>query len=583
MPNTQVKLDNTITEVRSKQNLSFNWLGSADFGRIVPFHWQELIGTDKVETLKPSIEMQMLPIASPTFGRMDLYVHYFFVPTRLIFKDFRDFSTKTGEGAYATPPYMEPIDFINYYANAGLSDSNYPDSSSTPAEDMPSPRPLFKHWTSFGLPDFFVNTSPAIPFAQVANDKISTLPFRAYNQVWWDFFRDPELVPDSNKSLYLKNTGGRDFSTAYGVTQDIIYIPRQRTIKDAWISELFATNGLSPVDEYTGDRSLNNNNIVTSRDGLHSQTHRKIEALTRMAERMSLSGKRQIDQLFTQFGIKPEYDKLQMCQYIGGAKQSVLVSDITSTANTSGLDGFGTGVGINGSPLGAKAGSGYCTFDELNIDFTATEPGYLLGVFSVMPKLHFVQGLGKEWFRNDRNDFFRRELEHVGQIAVPRKEVGYSAYEHDIATGGGSQADPPKYDIEDNDKTFAFTQPYYEYKRKCDVIAGDFLYYHDDDSNDDADYNINDLAYMQSMGLYVNYPKNRDYTPENMLLPSNKMNRIFYYQGGSLWDDVDDHFHLNIYVQCIINRPMDGYAIPTLETTQVPHAATTPIANSTML
>ena len=72
MANTQTKLDNTITEVRSKQNLSFNWLGSADFGRIVPFHWQELIGTDKVETLKPSIEMQMLPIASPTFGRMNL-------------------------------------------------------------------------------------------------------------------------------------------------------------------------------------------------------------------------------------------------------------------------------------------------------------------------------------------------------------------------------------------------------------------------------------------------------------------------------------------------------------------------------
>ena len=70
-------LDNSVNGVRSKQNLSCNWTGSADFGRLIPIHWEELLQGDHVITCKPRIEMQLLPLASPTFGKIDLYCHYF--------------------------------------------------------------------------------------------------------------------------------------------------------------------------------------------------------------------------------------------------------------------------------------------------------------------------------------------------------------------------------------------------------------------------------------------------------------------------------------------------------------------------
>ena len=107
-------VDNKQQAVHSNHNMSFNWLGSTDFGRITPFHWQEILGKgDKVTKLTPHIEMQMLPIASPTFGKMDLYVHYFFVPSRLLWSDFYDFYSKSGVGQNGVPPYWTRADFYN--------------------------------------------------------------------------------------------------------------------------------------------------------------------------------------------------------------------------------------------------------------------------------------------------------------------------------------------------------------------------------------------------------------------------------------------------------------------------------------
>ncbi|MBO5887142.1 MAG: hypothetical protein J6Q60_03865 [Bacteroidaceae bacterium] len=583
MANQQTKIDNSLTEVRSNHNLSFNWLGSADYGRIVPFHWQELVATDHVKTLKPRIEMQMLPIASPSFGKMSIYVHYFAVPIRLLWNEAYDFFSQTGKGKNAIPPYWTGEDF--------QVASDYGDNGSLDEWETGiwlGSRGLYKHWTSFGLPPFWRGSN--LPNGQQGyygigeNDKISLLPFRAYNQVWWDFYRDPELVPDDNIDFHIRRTSGREKNYNESgsnviMEKENIYVPRVRSIKDVWFSQLFASNGTTPYNIYLGDRTLSNSGtsaqpIITSEDGEHARNHRRAEALTRMAERLSLSGKRQIDMLYTQYGVKPQFSKLNMAQYIGGGKSDVLITDITSSADTALPE-----AGLDGKPLGSKAGQGYCQLSDIDIDFTASEPTILLGVFSIMPKVHFVQGLGKEWYRNTLTDFFKRELEHIGQVAVPKKEVGVNYFGFDVTPSAGTEQ-RPYYSVENNDKTFAFTQPYYEYKRKCDVLAGDFMYYHTKTSLTDDNP---DIAYMQSMNLFVDYPDDREFTAENMQLPAAALNKLFFYQGGSVWDNVDDHFHVDIDVECIINRPMDGYAIPTLETTENPHASTAPIGNSVQL
>lgn len=574
-------IDNSFTEVRSKQNTSCNWTGSADFGRLVPFHIEELVPTDKVVTCRPRIEMQMLPLASPTFGKMDLYVHYFFVPTRLLWSSFKDFISGTGPNKNATAPYITLYDLAEEYHEASTDGIR---------------RAYFKHWTSLGLPGFFTDFDEYGDDELAANlTRISKLPFRAYQQIWWDFFRDPEVLRDDSKDHYIDTSDG-GHSVSVQLAKQCLY-PRSRTLKDNWIANLFAQSGLessslgiplatSPLNpgiaatstQYLKANAATNQVGTTANTSFVSGTNniigelkepelRKLEALTRLAERLSLGGKREIEALFARYGVKPTYDKLQMCQYVGGSKSTVLVSDITATADTSTTSDGQTYP--SGTPLGAKAGSGYCAMNDLNIEFTASEHGYLVGIFSVMPHVHFIQGLDKKFFRNVREDWFQKPLERVGQIAVSKKEVGFGSFY--------------KSDRANDDKTFAFTQPYYEYKMGRDILAADMLQYHYTDQPQAGDEQPQQIQFMQSMSMYVDYIYDRAFTLDNLRIDHYDFNKIFYYLGGSLFTDVDDHFMLCIDKEVIKDSPMDGYAVPTLETTADPHKASGSVGGDVVL
>lgn len=571
---TQPIIDNSLNSPKSKHNLSCNWTGSADFGRLVPIQVTEMINGEEI-SVRPKIEMQMLPLASPTFGKLDLYVHYFYVPSRLCWKDFDDFISQTGSEKNAVPPFINLGDFISTY-------STYEDSK----------RGLYKHWTSLGLPPFFVsddyynvNDSP-----EALTKKISALPFRAYTRIWWDFYRDPEVLRDDMQSYYIKTDAGR-------VLDSQQLLPRQRSLKDCWIANLFAQSGLenslmgidianSSLNPALRSSSYNSLKVIGSKVGASNGSTlpsnatevigqfgepelRKMEALTRLAERMSLAGKRQIEALFARYGVKPTFQKLSMAQYVGGGKATVLVSDITSSADTVVAPSSDAGY-AKGSPLGAKAGSGYAALQNLRIKYNATEHGYLIGILSVMPHIHFVQGLGKEWFRNSFEDFFQKSLERTGQVAVPKIEVGMSY-------------DRNHYPVENDDETFAFDQPYYERKRGRDILAGDMMYYHMTDSPQAGDENPQQIQYLQSMSMYVDYPLNRIFNADNLLVDKYDFNKIFYYLGGSMFTDTDDHFHLSIDKEVTLISPMDGYAIPTLETTAEPHKASANVGKDTVL
>lgn len=552
-------IDNSLTGVRSQHVTSCNWTGSADFGRLVPFHVEELDPTVHVKSCRPHIELQMLPLASPTFGKLDLYVHYFFVPTRLLWEGANDYFSRQGPNKNATPPYITPYDLAHFYAQEANAQRGY-----------------FKHWTSLGLPSFFVNPKFNVQNEENTKYHLTLLKFRAYQQIWWDFYRDPELLRDDAKFNYLTRSSGRwlPTGTISGLAQQRSLMPRARLIKDSWICNLFAQTGISPVDipfAYYNPVDPDNPSlpVVNSAEETSLQL-RKIEALTRLSERLSLGGKRAIDAMFAAYGVKPNFMKMEMCQYVGGAKSTVLISDITSSADTVVSVGGDSIRGQQGLPLGSKAGSGYSSMHDLNIDFTANEHGYLVGIFSVMPHIHFVQGLNKSWFRNNIEDFFMKSLERTGQVAVSKKEVGYDF---------GSIS----YERRNDDFTFAFTQPYYENKNGYDIVAGDFLKYLDASGSDADDNATQQIQYMQSMSLYLPYPHDREFSSENLAADKKSANKIFYYLGGSLFGDVDDHFHVNIDKEVVKDTPYDGYAVPTLETTQDPHKSSSSIGSDTVL
>lgn len=562
------KIDNAAKTARSKQNLSCNWTGSADFGRLIPIHWEELVEGDHVIKCRPRIEMQLLPLAAPTFGKIVLYCHYFVVPLRLCWQSFYDVWSQTGVNKNNPFPHFTPKDLAVRYNNDLQQDA--------------FKRAAFKHWTSLGLNPFFT-----LPVASQTDNEtpIWFMPFEAYNQIWWDFYRDPEVIRDESKMDYLytgewnnNDWNAQDFVNRY-------MLPHVRSIKNNWISDLFASNGdllnpntgesIFPVGSKFPYKNVEGEQSNLSLGGLANggadtdlgttfpaletaRMNRLFEALNRLSERLSLSGKRQIEALFARYGVKPKWSEMNMCRYVGGAKQEVIVDNIISHADT------------NGEPLGAKAGTGYCALDSLNIKCSVDEPSILMGIVSVMPHIHYVQGLSKKWQRSQLTDMFQDSLQYVGQVAVSKREVAMKYR--------SNQSYVPGTDAE----TFAFSDPYYEYKMGLDTLAGDFMTYHGVELPTDPQAK-KDVLYMQSMEQYIDFPYNRLFNLDNLLIDGDQYNKIFKYLGGSVFEDVDDHFHLSIEKDVIIDRPMEGYAIPTLETTKDPHKETTTLSQDTIL
>ena len=208
---------------RSTHDLGYQFIGSSDFGRITPFFCKELIPTDHF-SIRTSAFVRMLPLVVPTFGQADLQIHFAFVPSRMLCDGFNDILTGKGKYSSSKLPYADANSF-KLLANSfsGTADAL---TGHSPKHDF------FCQLSGFGLPNpqYFTSDMPSI----------SLLPFRAYQRFWWDFFRDPELIPDSDIDNYLTTTPGSD-TLVFQRTEK--YMTRYRTFRSTWLSSLYRNSG----------------------------------------------------------------------------------------------------------------------------------------------------------------------------------------------------------------------------------------------------------------------------------------------------------------------------------------------------
>ncbi len=565
---------------RSTHDLGYQFIGSADFGRITPFFCKELIPTDHF-SIRTSAFVRMLPLVVPTFGQADLQVHFAFVPSRMLCDGFNDILTGKGKYASSKLPSFPAVGFKTL--SMGFSDAADPLTGHSPKHDF------YCQLTGFGLPN------PQYLNAKCPN--ISSLPFRAYQRFWWDFFRDPELVPDSEIDNYLLTSAGVDSAT---LTRQKYYATRYRTFRSTWLSSLYKQSGAEDTQTEIQNMQLRLRAHVSELGGLlQAQTsddqsgawvvpefqdlsqivltstglfqgnqaelayygamqsvsargQRVAEACTRLRERCNAAQKRVIDQIEAIYGKISQWLILNRVQYLGGSSTPIQISDVTSTADTFGTD--------TGASLGAQAGKGIAASRGDKIEYTADEHGYIIGVYSIMPRQNFCQGIPKEFVRNVASDIFTKDFEHLGFMPVQNVEV-YVPETKDFAAD---------YSV---NGVFGFTEPYYEYKRSIDILQGDMRGMTMTDINSGGVYASYNLYRLINAGL--DSGSAIDFNQAFFSVGNLQFNRIFEFGGSQSANQ--DHFFVNFDVKCTANRPMDGFAVPTLDTQEQPHAKTTTI------
>lgn len=416
---------------RSKFNLSYTKLFSCDMGELVPCGLTEVLPGDSVQGSTSAL-VRCAPMLAPVMHPVHVRFHHWFVPHRLVWDDWEDFITGGPDGLNAS---VFPTITIGGGSGAAIG----------------------------SLADYL-----GVPTG-VNNIVVSALPFRGYGLIWNEWYRDQDLQTaltvdrsdgaDTTTNVLLQNCAWeKDYFTSARPWEQkgaSISIPLAGTAPVAF-SETGATPGVRTLDRQmsgtdsavrvneagTGSAPIVGNTDLTAASGISVNALRASMALQRFQEARARYGSRYVEYLAA-LGVRSSDSRLNRPEYLGGGKQTVQFSEVLATAETGATVDVGD---MKGHGIAAMRSNRFRAFFE--------EHGYVHTFMSIKPKTIYANGLFRHWNRRTKTDFWQKELQHIGQQAILKKEV-YAA-----------SASP--------DATFGYQDRYDEYRRAESLISGEF-------------------------------------------------------------------------------------------------------------
>lgn len=429
---------------RSKFSLSNYKLFSADMGELVPCGLLEVLPGDTIQQATNAL-VRAAPLLSPVMHPVKARIHHWFVPHRIIWDEWEDFITG-GPSGVSLPTFPT----ITMPGGGGAAVGSLADYLGVPTG--------------------------------VNSLSVSALPFRAYAMIFNEWYRDQDLVTP----LALSTASGVDSTTSTALQtcaweKDYFTSARPWEQKGPAITIPLGSNaavkGIGTISSPTTSGSIANvretggGNVTypaslpgnesqvltrvtgsgaTARPDIYADLTgasavtvnilREAMALQRYEEARARYGSRYVEYL-RYIGVRSSDARLQRPEYLGGGQNTIQFSEVLQTAE--GTDPVGE---MKGHGIAAMRSNRYRRFFE--------EHGYVITLMSVRPKTIYANGLFRTWNRRDKEDFWQKELQHIGQQPILNKEV-YAAH-----------ASP--------DGTFGYQDRYDEYRRQESSIAGEF-------------------------------------------------------------------------------------------------------------
>lgn len=436
-----------------------------DMGFLVPFLVQDTLPGDKF-TIGAEIVARFQALMAPTMHKFNIYTHYFYTPNRILWDGWPDFikSVNNSEDAPAHP----------YFSGV--------------------------HPSSNGLPNYL-----GLPvYADDAGiDKVSCLPFMAYNKIWNEYYRDQnlqeELVdkaidglnPQTHVALQRRAWQHDYFTSALpnaqkgmpvtiplGTSAPIKVANPSHVLTNAW---KYSSDNVNVAGSGSSTAAVNVNGVGQTVSGslatrpnvpmyldlaaggysvdLSSATQVDVNTLRtafrvqEWLERAARVGTRYTEVIRGFYGVTVPDATLQRPLYLGGSKQPMVISEVLQTSETT-----------DTSPQGDMAGHGIAIGGGNAFSYRCTEHGYIIGLMSILPDTNYQQGIEPHWSKFDPVQYGWPQFANLGEQPVLNREVFY-------ANDG------------QNDDTFGYMPIYGEYRVRNGRVAGDFTgtlaYWHD--------------------------------------------------------------------------------------------------------
>lgn len=468
--------------------------GSGTIGNLIPVLSKAILPGDQVK-LSTELFMRFAPLIAPNMHRWNAYVHYFFVPNRIIWDEWEDFITGGRDGVSAPTVPLISMSATNF-AEGKLADY-------------------------LGFPT--VTSGPSY------QPSVSSLPFRAYQKIYNEYYRDETLSPEipmtataNEISQIRQRSYEKDyFTSALNDTQRGPQVTLDGNIIYKDPSEVRAGANPAPPNENLGTNASGDLEVTTSNlgvfiDNIDSlgitiEELRQSSALQRFLERNMRGGYRYTEQILSHFGVRSSDARLQRPEYLGGNRQPIVISEVLNTSATA------------TEPQGTMAGHGLTVGSSRPIKRRFEEHGFLMAIMSVIPRTAYQQGIPREHLRFDRLDYYWPEFANLGEQEVQNQEIYY-----DQTTNA---------DL--NRAAFGYQQKYAEYKYEPSTVHGDFR---------------SSLDYWHSGRIFAGPPSLNQGFVE---VAAGAHNRMFAVTAG-------DHLWYQLFHNLKIRRPMPYFGVPSL-------------------
>lgn len=426
---------------------------SVRMGRLYPILVEECVPSD---SFNGSSEMlvRLAPLLAPIYDQIEVYVHYFFIPNRLLWEDWEEFITggRLGVGIdpleAPVPPFVEIGETLTHSATQ-FKESDLSDYLGVPILPM----------TGNVGSDY-----DGIP--------LDIMPFLAYSLVYMEYYRDRNFTADDLMTFPVPSgvMAPADFNQGYGEL-------RERAYKhDYFTSALpFTQRGeqvLIPLDgtvtylqqsilkrSDTGDTMENSSLLVGSQttpdfppgslaiyngytpssgpgtgvlagrieniDSISNASttindFRAAYALQVWLERNAVGGSRYTESTQAHFGVKPQDSRLQRPEYIGGGRIPVKISEVVSSAYAQNQDD-------DTVPQANMAGHGITYGNTNQFRYFCTEHGFIMGFLTIMNPPSYHQGLPRMFRRRSFLDYPWPTFAKLGEQQVDKAELFASA------------------------------------------------------------------------------------------------------------------------------------------------------------
>lgn len=400
-------------------------------------------------------------------------------------------------------------------------------------------------------------TTTGIPWFN-NEEKISALPFRAYELVYNAFYRDERNNPFqidgvSYYDKFLPTTKGGADTTRYELhhvnwEQDqfttALPSPQQGAaplvgISSTGVATVVDTDGtpvqvqLETADDgdtvvsysQTSDLSpsVQRTLVNAATSGISINDFRAVNALQRYLEKNLRQGLRYKDMIQSRWGVSPSYSELNMPEFIGGVVEDVIPAQVNNNNGSS-----------TSEPLGSYAGQLYCQGSSKHkIHKFCDEPGYIIGILDVTPVPVYNSLLPKHFRKFDVLDYFNPEFGHIGYQPIRLGELAPNTI-HDSNTSHNMNT------------IFGYQRAWYEYLSSNDEVHGDFR------------------GSLRDFVIYRDFVNPPTLSEEFLTVSDDETNNVFSVQTDADGKEIDKILG-QLYFDVKVKRPIPRFGIPRLE------------------